>query len=100
MDPAHRLCGWRNNKTGEEKIAISAINRTSLQPYAYSCVALFDYSIFNLMQGYGFGKKFSLIDVYLKLAADYPILGYDHSKDLVVDVGKPDSIAIAEKFFL
>ncbi|MFM7645541.1 MAG: NDP-sugar synthase [Sphingomonadales bacterium] len=96
FDPAQRLCGWRNNKTGEEKIAIPS---PSLHPFAYSCVALFDYSVFNLMQGYGFGKKFSLIDVYLKLAVDYPIVGFEHSKDHVVDVGKPDSIAIAEKLF-
>ena len=96
MDPTHRLCGWRNNKTGEEKIVI---NHPSLQPFAYSCVALFDYSIFNLMQGYGFAKKFSLTDVYLKLAADYPIYGFEHSKDHVVDVGKPESIALAEKLF-
>jgi NDP-sugar pyrophosphorylase family protein len=96
MDPAHRLCGWRNNKTGEEKIVIA---HPSLQPFAYSCVALFDYSIFNLMQGYGFAKKFSLTDVYLKLAADYPIYGFEHSKDHVIDVGKPESVALAEKLF-
>jgi MurNAc alpha-1-phosphate uridylyltransferase len=96
MDETHRLCGWRNNKTGEEKISIP---HPSLQPFAYSCVAIFDYSIFNLMQGYGFGKKFSLIDVYLKLAADYPIVGFEHSNDHVIDVGKPESIPLAEKLF-
>jgi hypothetical protein len=51
------------------------------------------------MKGYGFGKKFSLTDLYLRLAPDYPILGFDHSGDNVVDVGKPDSIAVAEKLF-
>ncbi len=96
MDSSNRLYGWRNNNTGEEKIAIA---HPSLQPFAYSCVALFEYSIFNLMQGYGFGKKFSLTDVYLKLAPDYPIMGFEHSKDHVVDVGKPSSIALAEKLF-
>ena len=99
-DPNHRLCGWRNNKTGEEKIAVGSIDRASLQPFAYSCVALFEYSVFNLMQGYGFAKKFSLTDLYLRLAPDYPIYGFEHSKDHVVDVGKPESVALAEKLFL
>ncbi len=99
LNASHRLCGWRNNKTGEEKIAITSIDRALLQPFAYSCVALFDYSVFNLMRGYGFAGKFSLIDLYLALAADYPILGYEHSQDKVVDVGKPESIALAEQHF-
>ena len=96
MDSSNRLCGWRNNKTSEEKIVLP---NHPLHPFAYSCVALFDYSIFNLMQGYGFAKKFSLTDLYLRLAPDYPILGFDHSGDDVVDVGKSDSIALAEKIF-
>jgi len=96
FDGAHRLCGWRKVGTGEEKISISSPN---LVTKAYSCVVFFEPSIFNLMAGYGFGGKFSLTDVYLKLAADHLILGYDHSGDRFVDVGKPESVAIAEGIF-
>jgi hypothetical protein len=46
-----------------------------------------------------FTGKFSLVDVYLSLAANYLILGYDHTGDKFVDVGKPESIAIAESLF-
>jgi len=46
-----------------------------------------------------FTGKFSLIDAYLSLAADHPIYGYDHSGDKLVDVGKPESIALAESLF-
>ena len=52
------------------------------------------------MEEKGFTGKFSLIDVYLALAADHLILGYDHTGDRLVDVGKPESIAIAETIFL
>ena len=52
------------------------------------------------MPGYGFQGKFSLTDVYLRLAPDHLILGYDHSGDRLVDVGKPESVAIAEELFL
>jgi len=96
FDSSDRLCGWRNASTGEEKISISS---AGLIAKAYSCVAVFEPSIFNLMAGYGFAGKFSLTDVYLKLAADHLILGYDHSGDRFVDVGKPESVAIAEGMF-
>ena len=46
-----------------------------------------------------FTGKFSLIDVYLALAADHIIMGYDHSGDKFVDVGKPENIAVAESLF-
>jgi N-acetyl-alpha-D-muramate 1-phosphate uridylyltransferase len=60
---------------------------------------VFEYDIFRLMKENNFSGKFSLIDVYLKLAADHLILGYDHSDDRLVDVGKPESTAIAESIF-
>ncbi len=94
FDEDNRLCGWRNNNTGEERISIEKKNLTEM---AYSCVAIFQPEIFGLIPQKG---KFSLVDTYLSLAAAYPIYGYDHSGDNLVDVGKPESIAVAEKLFL
>lgn len=99
FDESMRLCGWKNTKTGEERIAISVKNKTSIKELAYSCVVVFDYSIFELMEQYGFSGRFSLIDVYLKLAPHHLIMGYDHTGDKLVDVGKPESVAIAEALF-
>lgn len=96
FDENNRLCGWRNIKTGEEKISI---RKTNLIEKAYSCVVVFEYDIFRLMEENNFSGKFSLIDVYLTLAADHRIMGYDHSGDLLVDVGKPESVAIAASVF-
>jgi NDP-sugar pyrophosphorylase family protein len=93
FDENDRLCGWRNIKTGEEKISIQ---KDAYTEKAYSCVVVFEYDIFRLIS---FTGKFSLIDVYLSLAAGHPIYGYDHSGDRLVDVGKPESIAIAEQLF-
>lgn len=93
FDENDRLCGWRNIKTGEEKIAVAKDN---LKEMAYSCVVIFQPEIFELIPQRG---KFSLVDTYLSLAADHPIYGYDHSGDKLVDVGKPESVAIAEKLF-
>jgi N-acetyl-alpha-D-muramate 1-phosphate uridylyltransferase len=96
FDNNSRLCGWRNNKTGEEKISIPG---KTLSEKAYSCVVVFEYDIFRLMEAYHFSGKFSLIDVYLRLAADHLIMGYDHTGDRLVDVGKPESVALAESVF-
>ena len=103
FDENDRLCGWRNTKTREEKI--------SIPPYpdgegpglrfekAYSCVVVFEYDIFRLMEEKKFTGRFSLIDLYLALASEHLIMGYDHSGDRLVDVGKPESIALAELIF-
>lgn len=96
FDDKMRLSGWRNTKTGEEKIARDS---DVLVQKAYSCVVVFEYDIFRLMKEKGLSGKFSLIDVYLKLAADHIIMGYDHSGDKLVDVGKPESVSIAETLF-
>jgi N-acetyl-alpha-D-muramate 1-phosphate uridylyltransferase len=93
FDERDRLCGWRNTQTSEETISI---NKPGLIPKAYSCVVVFEPEIFSKMP---FTGKFSLKDVYLELAAGHLINGFDHSGDKLVDVGKPESIAVAEDLF-
>ena len=96
FDEHDRLCGWQNTSTGKEIIAIPD---KTLTPKAYSCVAVFEYDVFRLMREKGFTGKFSIIDVYLALAPEYLIIGHDHSGDRLVDVGKPEAVAIAETLF-
>jgi len=93
FDEDDRLCGWRNVKTNEEKISI---NKPNLQQRAYSCVVVFQPEIFSFIRQRG---KFSLTETYLDLAAEHLILGYDHSGDKLVDVGKPESVSKAENLF-
>jgi N-acetyl-alpha-D-muramate 1-phosphate uridylyltransferase len=112
FDENNRLCGWRNTKTGEERAPGESIKDensstpkgekriTPLIEKAYSCVVVFEHDIFRLMAENNFTGKFSLIDVYLKLAGQHLIMGYDHSGDRLVDVGKPESLTEAEALFL
>ena len=93
FDEDNRLCGWKNSSTGEERISIA---KPGLRPMAYSCVVVFEATVFDLIPQRG---KFSLVDTYLSLAAEHPIYGYNHSGDKLVDVGKPESVAIAEELF-
>lgn len=92
----NQLAGWRNTDTGKERIILP---QKSLTEKAYSCYAVFDYSVFDLMEQYHFAGKFSLIDVYLQLTATQKILGFDHSGDTLIDVGKPENLAIAAAAF-
>lgn len=89
----NRLIGWRNSKTGEEKIVIRA---KDIFEKAYSGLAIFQPGVFDLVTATG---KFSLIDVYLSLAPQNKIAGYDHSGEKLIDVGKPESVLLAEKMF-
>ncbi|MET0393551.1 MAG: sugar phosphate nucleotidyltransferase, partial [Chitinophagaceae bacterium] len=90
FDDSLRLCGWMNQQSGERRIAL---DKPGLVPMAYSCVVVFEYDVFRLMP---FTGKFSLTDLYLELARQHTILGYDHSGDRWVDVGKTESVAVAE----
>lgn len=89
----NRLCGWRNVSTGQERIAI---HENEYVQKAYSGLAVFEPGIFNIIAQTG---KFSLVDVFLSLAPQNKISGFDHSTSKVLDVGKPESVAIAESMF-
>jgi N-acetyl-alpha-D-muramate 1-phosphate uridylyltransferase len=89
----NRLCGWRNKTSGEEKIAI---HDKHLVEKAYSGLALFQPEVFRLITQTG---RFSLIDVYLSLAHENKIAGFDHTGEKMIDVGKPDSVLEAERMF-
>lgn len=93
FDSVYRLCGWRNSATGAERIVI---DKPGLVPRAYSCVVVMEPTVFQVIRQTG---KFSLTDTYLDLAPEHVILGYDHSGDKLVDVGKPESVAVAEALF-
>ena len=99
FDQQNRLQGWRNTNTGEEKGPVINFNseaKQGLMEKAYSCVVVFEPEIFQHIRLSG---KFSLIDLYLDLAQSQQILGFDHSGDRWVDVGRPESVATAELLF-
>jgi N-acetyl-alpha-D-muramate 1-phosphate uridylyltransferase len=100
LDKNNRLQGWKNIATGELKGPVLGFDdnkKNELKEMAYSCVVIYEPQIFSLIKQQG---KFSIMDAYLDLAANYVLLGYNHSGDKLVDVGKPESVAIAEKLFL
>ena len=89
----NRLIGWRNKNTGEEKIVIKA---KDIFEKAYSGLAIFQPEALDQITLRG---KFSLIDAYLQLASENKIAAYDHTGDRLIDVGKPESVKLAEQMF-
>jgi MurNAc alpha-1-phosphate uridylyltransferase len=89
----HELCGWKNVKTNEEKIIRQ---ETDLNSLAFSGIQILNNNIFNFLLP---AEKFSLVDVYLQACKTEKIIGFNHTGSLVFDVGKPESIHLAEENF-
>ncbi len=93
FDEQYILSGWRNVKTGEEKIVRPGI---TLFQKAFSGIHVINPSLLTLIKQEG---KFSMVDVYLNLAKEYTISSYNHTGAHMIDVGKPESILKAEAVF-
>jgi MurNAc alpha-1-phosphate uridylyltransferase len=93
FDEHKDLCGWANNKTNEQRIAREV---TWMQPFAFSGIQVLSPAV---IKNTPFEGKFSLIDVYLHLAKTQVLKGYDHTGNIFIDVGKPESLVQAEYLF-
>ena len=93
FDEMNHLCGWKNERTGEQKISMKSKNYIQK---AFSGIQVLSPKIFPLIKMEG---KFSMVDAYLDLAKTQMIDAFDHSNSKFVDVGKPESILKAEQLF-
>jgi NDP-sugar pyrophosphorylase family protein len=91
FNPEMRLSGWRNVKTGEE---ILTTENGVLNNFAFSGIQIVEPQIFSLITETG---KFSVIQLYLRLAKEQYIYGYHDYSELWMDLGKPDQLLAAEK---
>jgi len=87
------LCGWKNTKTGE---LISSCNIDLLDEFAFSGIHIIDPEIFSLMPD---ADVFSMIDLYLDIMKDNKIVAHVNNDSFWLDVGKPESLKIAEENF-
>ena len=87
------LKGWKNLNSGEKIIA----SENPLIEKAFSGIHIINPNIFEKMPSSG---KFSIMTTYMELMKSEKILGFDHSGGILVDVGRPESVLEAEKYFL
>lgn len=92
FDTKMQLCGWKNINTGEKKVAIKSDSELAL--FAFSGIQIISPQLLKLITEKG---KFSIIDLYLRLAKHHKINGYNDTSDFWLDVGKPGQLEIAEK---
>lgn len=86
------MVGWTNVKTGEIKLPIPS---TDYQKRAFSGIHVLSPAIFEYLPE---EEVFSIIDVYLNIAADQLILEYPHDEDRWIDVGKIPALEKASVF--
>lgn len=86
------LKGWKNLINNQKKV-VGGIFK--LRELAFSGIHCINSDIFDKITRTG---KFSIMDEYMDLMKDDYIIGYQHTANLI-DVGKPESIEEAEKFF-
>ena len=86
------LKGWMNKNSGETKMAEF---NSDFKELAFSGIHCINSSIFDKIKRRG---KFSIMEEYLDLMFDNEILGFQHEAKLI-DVGRPESVIEAEKYF-
>lgn len=75
VDADGLLCGWKDNRTGEE---IIARKKPGLRPVAFSAIHVMDPLIFRYLEQ---EQPFSITKAYLQLAAKHRIMTFDHTGD-------------------
>ena len=86
------LKGWMNKNSGETKMAEF---NNDFKELAFSGIHCINSSIFDKTKRRG---KFSIMEEYLDLMFENEILGFQHEARLI-DVGRPESVIEAEKYF-
>ena len=92
FDNDNNLAGWKNSATGEEKIVHS--DADSFRSLAFSGIHVVNPEIFSMIVETG---KFSIIDLYLRLAQTQKIKGYLDDSPCWMDLGKIEQMDEALK---
>lgn len=93
IDNEGRLRGWRNISTGEQILA--GVSEDGLHEIAFSSMHIVEPEIFSYMNE----GIYSMIDLYLKLAAEHKIFTLKHDEGYWIDVGTPESLEEVRRLF-
>jgi len=97
FDESMRLVGWTNIATGEVRSPYPDLDVNACRKLAFAGIHIMSDKIFDAFEALGFSGKFPIVDFYLKACKDYPIHGVVAENLTLVDVGKIDTLAEAEK---
>lgn len=116
----NRLAGWTNISTGEVKTPFRGLDTSRLHKGAFAGIHLPSGNIFrtfdeidahpedfplfdaggNVVKGSQepLGQCFSIVDYYLRAAAEYPVYIKEPAHLTLIDAGKPETLAEAENY--
>jgi NDP-sugar pyrophosphorylase family protein len=86
FDEQYNLCGWHNNMTGETRWTRYTDHPRQI---AFSTIHVIDPAIFSLITEKG---AFSMTDLYLRLASDHMIKGFEHNGSLWFECGRIENL--------
>lgn len=89
------LAGWKNFSTGETRISRSD-SFENARPLAFCGIHIIQPELLELITEEG---RFPIIDLYLRLAKDYPIKAFVDTSSIWLDLGKPEQLQTAESLF-
>jgi len=89
----NELCQWKNFATNEVKTAKET--KSKLTAWSFTGIHIVNNQIFNHITETG---KFSIIDLYLRLAKKHKISAYKANNTFWFDLGKPENIKVAETY--
>ena len=98
FDDDMRLVGWTNIATGEVRSPYPGLDPSGCTMLAFSGIHQVSDSVFGVMESEGMGERFPIMDFYLKVCDRYPIYGMKPASLELIDVGKLDTLAVAEEF--
>lgn len=98
FDAEKKLCGWTNKDTGQVKPEGFHYDESLYREYAFSGIHVLSPSIFRLLDTPRWEGKFSIMDFYLDTCHQADFSGYLTENLQLIDIGKPETLAKAEKF--
>lgn len=99
FDKENQLHGWINKKTGETRPNGFNASVNDYQEFAFGGVHVISPAIFNTLEKYSNEKKFSITPFYIDSCRKLKIQGYNPSGYEWFDIGKPETLTLANNFF-
>ena len=100
FDDDMRLRGWTDIRSGEVRSPFGVLDPSECRRYAFAGIHNLSPAIFGAMSELGFSGRFPIMDFYLRACAAHPIYGLVPEDFRIVDVGKFDTLAEAERICL
>ena len=97
FNEGNQLCGWVNKDTLQTKPEGFVYQPEVQKEYAFSGIHIVSPSLFNYM-GENWTGKFPIMDFYLQTCQEAKLGGYVKKDLQLIDIGKPETLAVAEDF--